>query len=59
MAKLAPHPSRFDNRNFVERLAAHILGIGSSYNYTMSLKRALSGTPWTQNAAIFWNATDH
>ncbi|KAH6857681.1 hypothetical protein B0T12DRAFT_393900 [Alternaria alternata] len=60
LTRFAPHPSRFHNRNFVERLAAHILGdIGSSYNYTMSPKDALSGTPWAQNPAMFWNATDH
>jgi hypothetical protein len=60
MVKLAPHPSRFDNRNFVERLAAHIFGdIGSSCNYTMSPEEALSGTSWAQNAAMFYNTTDH
>ena len=60
LTRFAPHPSRFHNRNFVERLAAHILGdSGSSYNYTMLPQEALSGTPWAQNPAMFWNATDH
>ena len=45
MVELAPHPSRFDNRNFVERLAAHIFGdIGSSCDYIMSPEEVLSGT---------------
>jgi hypothetical protein len=54
MVKLAPHPSRFDNRNFVERLAVHIFGdMESSCNYTMSPEEALSGTSWAQNPAMF------
>ncbi|KAL1797952.1 hypothetical protein ACET3X_004558 [Alternaria dauci] len=60
ISRFAPYPSRFYNREFVERLAAHILGdIGSSYNYTTLPEIALSGTPWAENPAMFWNATDH
>jgi hypothetical protein len=60
LTAFAPNPGRFDGRYLAECLAAHVLGdIGSSYNYTMSPEKALSGTPWAHHPASFWNATDH